>query len=483
MVKYILKLTKYSLPDAIQKQVKENELKEKNKAKEEEQNKLKNIEDQLLNDPNNKYLLEEKERIVNNINQINNSIVNIKSELYNSTANFYNSNINNLTAQINDISSLIKDNSKFSTDITKKVSDILANQIKPDDIFNPANFEDLLTDFINKANLSNKEDAKIILDSIKELKELKESDNSQEVIENKIKDMWNDLKDELKNIVSEDKIKEIISDYSDKIDDISKIRDNLINSIFKDEKEISSGQVSEYIYKIGLLSEIYDISKSLFENKYLTNLNSKTNMKHIVGLAADDFKFLINNLRKWFLDDSSDLFKDEYKIDYNNPSLLLSEMNPRNLFKYSFIKEINSEDIKKSLKLINNIKDFITTNILNKYIVSKNEIDKNDTSLNEIDKNKESSQEKVNAGLNSTSYSNEEKNLFEQSEKQIKLLKQIIRNQHQIIRSLMFNNMKNSYKGIDLIDNYEEFSGKFNVEKYNPNMSITEFKKLFMKNK
>ena len=478
MVKYILKLTKYSLPDAIQKQIKENELKEKNKNKKEEQEKLKNIEDQLLNDPDNKDLLEEKERIINNINQINNSIINIKSDLYNSTANFYNSNINNLTTQINDISTLIENNSKFSSDIIKKVSEILTNQINVNNIFDTDNFKDFLERIKNNADLANKEDMKIILDSIEEIKKLKESDNSQEVIENKIKDMWKDLKDDLKNIISEDKIKEIISDYSDKIDDISKIRDNLINSIFKDEKEISSGQISEYIYKIGLLSEIYDISKSLFENKYLTKLNPKSNMKHIVGLAADDFKFLINNLRKWFLDETSDLLKEEYKIDYNNPSLLLFEMNPRNLFKYSFIKEINSEDIKKSLKLINNIKDFTTTNVLNKYIVSKNEIKSSqETPVNENIKNEiESSQETpvnenikndISAGLNENT---------KNSSLQIKLLKQIIRNQYQIIRCLMFNNMKNSYKD-------EEFSGKFNVEKYNPNMTISEFKKLFMKNK
>lgn len=450
MVKYTLNTSqRYTLPDAIKNQV----IKDKNKSKEELQNKLKELNDKLEKEPNNKELLEEKERIINNINQINNSIVNIKSELYNSTANFYNSNIKNLTAQISDISSLIKDTSKFNSDIAKKVAEVLKNEIKVEDIFKAANFKDLLSDIIKNANLANNDDIEKIKETIEEIKQLEESGVSEEDIMNKIKEWWKDEgKDMMKDVISEDRLKEVMSEFSNKIDDFINGRDSLINTIFNNEKEINSDNINEYIQKLTLLMDIYNLAKQLFEEKYLY-VKKGDNINNILGITAEEFSKIITNLRKWFIDVSS----KEYKTQRGTPTLLLSTMKPLNMFNYDFIKNISIDNLNETWRLIQNFIDTASSTI-NNYIISKDEM-----------------KNKVNAGLD-TSELNEENIKSDNSNEQIKLLKQIIKNQQQIIRYLMI-------KRSESFNSYTDFCGKFNAEKYNPNMTITEFKKLFIKEK
>lgn len=451
MVKYTLNTSqRYTLPDAIKNQL----IKDKNKSKEELQNKLKELNDKLEKEPNNKELLEEKERIINNINQINNSIVNIKSELYNSTANFYNSNIKNLTAQISDISSLIKDTSKFNSDIAKKVAEVLKNEIKVEDIFKAVNFKDLLSDIIKNANLANNDDIEKIKETIEEIKQLEESGVSEEDITNKIKEWWKDEgKDMMKGVISEDRLKEVMGEFSNKINDFINGRDALINTIFNNEKEINSDNINEYIQKLTLLMDIYNLAKQLFEEKYLY-VQKGDNLNNILGITAEEFNKIITSLRKWFIDPSS----KSYQTTRGSPTLLLSTMKPLNMFNYDFIKNISIDNLNDIWRLINNMIDTSNPNLFTKYIISKDEM-----------------KNKVNAGLDASEL-NEENIKSDNSNEQIKLLKQIIKNQQQIIRYLMI-------KRSESFNSYTDFCGKFNAEKYNPNMTITEFKKLFIKDK
>ena len=162
---------------------------------------------------------------------------------------------------------------------------------------------------------------------------------------------------------------------------------------------------------------------------------------------------VINNLRKWFS-------KDEYK-DFKKEDIIITNLTKENLFDGKFVNGIELEDIKKAIDFLNN--SVIPNPDKFIQIIKKEET-----------KDKPDNPDNVSKGLDLDEIH------------QLNIM-------NSIIQSL--NDINETLKGIKDLMSKQSFSenlpqskqsfserrklGRFKVEKYKPNMSITEFKKLF----
>ena len=198
----------------------------------------------------------------------------------------------------------------------------------------------------------------------------------------------------------------------------------------------------------------------------------------------NDIYNIINNLRKWFS-------ADDYKPYSKTNEILVPNISNNKLLNAAFVKDINPIDIRNAVDFIksNDNKDrkfdiFINEDdykdLENKKKEKKNknkrviEID----SQNEVDNKNElnkSTQNENSAGLDLDEIHN--MNIMNGI---IKSLDNIIYNQNRIIELLSKqSSSRDLSKQSFSKQNIPQKLGRFKVEKYKPNMSITEFKKLF----
>ena len=459
MVKYILNTSqKYTLPDAIKKYNDKIKLRETEAEKDDIENKLKKLNAKYgENDVWSEEDKIEKKELLSKLSKAKNAIYEIKAELINSTVNFNNANIKELNTNISDISSLINNN-KFNSLVGQQISDLLTSQIKLNDIFESKNFKDLLKDIAEKVKEKQKDNKND--DNIKEVEnkideEIENIDNNPERTVNDNYQAWISFRDEIKNIIPED-LQAIIKKYGDAIKKINKLQTMLYKTIFKkDIDNVSDEELEEYSYKFLLLSNLYDLVKKNLKGKYfrvdkpgkLTGLNT--------GFTNDDIYEIVNNLRKWFS-------KDEYESFNENTldQMLISNISNDKLLNATFVKDIDPIDIRNAVDFINND--------IKRMKYNENKPKQQQQKALFINKNENESREN-SAGLDLDEIHN--MNIMNNI---IKSLDNIIYNQNRIIELLMYQNQsKQSSPQMKL--------GRFKVEKYNPNMSITEFKKLFNK--
>ena len=196
-----------------------------------------------------------------------------------------------------------------------------------------------------------------------------------------------------------------------------------------------------------------------------------------------------NNLRKWFS-------ADDYKPYSKTNEILVPNISNNKLLNASFVKNIDSNDIRNAVDFIksNDNKDrkfdiFINEDdykdLENKKKEKKNknkrviEID----SQNEVDNKNELNESKQNE--NSAGLDLDEIHNMNIMNGIIKSLDNIIYNQNRIIELLSKQSLSKQNFLQNNPQSKQSFSerklGRFKVEKYKPNMSITEFKKLFNK--
>lgn len=483
MVKYTYKTVAYVLPESVKKMNNDIRLNRALSEKEDIKKKIDNKNEEINNASGSKKkeLERERDELTNKLTKIENSIFNIKADLYGSTVNFSNNNIQQLSANINDISSFIKGHPNISEDITKKISEILSNQIDINNIFNGINLKDMLQDILSKVDETTKNNyidkfnkIKAAIESIKE-----DSDNE------KNKQIWNDIKKDILDLIPADKLEEAIIDKQKQIEDLKKMKRGL-NKIFfdKDVEDADLKELNDFNEKSNSLKDLYDnlknsgiVNKTLLrqavdkenkENKKnkgykIINIEDGANLKDVftkLEINNDKATKAVNNMRKWFTNDAPnfDKFKD---------SKLFTSINPFdfNLLKKENLENIVTDDIEDANKVINVIKNYYNTKSNFKDFL------KNDTQTN----NSENSNEDVNKGLSKGLDLDEIHNMNVMNNI-IKSLDNIIYNQNRIIEL-----MSNRSSSKDFSKQAPQKLGRFKAEKYNPNMSITEFKKLFDK--
>lgn len=459
MTRYKLKLERYVLPDAIKKSFKSEELEQSEKEKDYIENRIKEINTEMNDSKTTKERKIELEKelysLDNRLTTINNNIFNIKADIYGSIVNFNNANISQLSTNISNIESVIKDPSKFNKDISDNISKILASQTNINKIFENADFKALLKEIKNKIPEENKINFQEEFNKLNAiLEEIK--NNPKSSFENQ--QIWKQIKDDLKDLIKTEDLMNIINEFSDRIIEIVDLKKELNKMIFKTETadNISEKELSEYIKKFRLLSDLYDTTKNIIENKELKEFGLESaNVQQVLKVKdVDEFKRIINNLREWFSNNNPDYKKV-------NQEIMISNMSADKLLNNEIIKKINSKDIEDATFLIERLKPYKDSPYVKGPSRGKNKNEEqNDTQNKDINKGQ---------GLDLDEIHN--MNIMNNI---IKSLDNIIYNQNRIIELLMYQNQsKQSSPQMKL--------GRFKVEKYNPNMSITEFKKLFSK--
>ena len=491
MPKYYLRLDNYELPDSIKeynKQVKlnvteydrnkvKNELDKVNKQLEDEMNKDEDIKDEaLIVELNN-----EKERLNNKLIEMDNTISNIKAEIYNSSKNPISTNINELKKNLFDISKIIKGSPKFNKETIDNINKILKSQVKLNSIFDATNFSNLLQDILNKVNNINKVNYQDEFNNIKNvLQDIK--NNPRNEFENQ--EIWEKIKDDIKKLIPDD-LQLILKEYSNSIREINKLKSELNKLIFN-KYEVDNDKINDYILKSSYLYYLYYLVENNLNNKYLNN-NGATGFNVIFSFDKNDYIQTINNIRKWFTDN----YKEPTKFDFNKQ--FITNMNISNILKDSFVNNIEFNDILKTVNIIReliNKKDKISNNPYSKSDHSfipndiKEKYDKKYKIPNDDDYTNEMSN--YSEGLNKSCYS---KGLSKQSSSgdldldeihNMNIMNNIINSMNRVNTGLD-NIIYNQKIIINLLQNNKSNIklGRFKVEKYNPNMSITEFKKLF----
>lgn len=457
MTRYKLKLERYVLPDAIKKSFKSEELEQSEKEKDYIENRIKEINTEMNKPETTKEKKIELEKelysLNNQLSTIINNIFNIKADIYGSIVNFNNANISQLSTNISNIESVIKDPSKFNKDISDNISKILASQTNINKIFENADFQTLLEEIKNKIPEANKINFKNEFDKLnKLLEEIKNNPNS--TFENQ--EIWKQIKDDIKDLIKTEDLMNIINEFSNRISEIVDLKKELNKMIFKNETadNISEKELTEYIQKFRLLSDLYDSTKSIIENKKLNDFGlESSNVTQILKVKdVNEFTKIINNLRSWFSNNDPD-----YKRV--NQEIMISNMSADKLLNNETIKKINSNDISDATFLIERLKPFKDNPYIKGPSRGKNK-DKNEN-------------DNVNDNENSAGLDLDEIH-------SMNIMNNISTNFVSIIKGL--NDINETLKGIkDLMsrDLSKQKLGRFKVEKYNPNMSITEFKKLF----
>lgn len=480
MPKYKLKLEKYTLPEAIKKYNDKLKLKETKNQRDEVQKQLKELEDKHKNKTDNLSEDEyknQRDKLLSKITKFNNAIYEIKAELNNSTVNFNNANIKELNTNISDISSLINNN-QFNSKIGAQISNLLTSQVKLNDIFESENFKEMLKDIVEKVSKTQNEEVKNKIEKVIQ----KINDNNNTANENY--QAWIDIRDEIKKAIP-DNLQDIIKKYGDDINKINKLKTELYKMIFKKNIDnVSEEELEEYNYKFLLLSNLYDLVNKNLKDKYIRAIDSGDLSNLNTGFMKNDIYNIINNLRKWFSADDDKSYSKTNEI-------LVPNISNNKLLDAAFVKNIDPIDIRNAVDFIksNDNKDrkfdiFINEDdykdLENKKKEKKNknkreiEIDtQNDLPNNNKNENK-STQNENSAGLDLDEIHNMNimNGISANFVSIIRSLDNIIYNQNRIIELLSKQlSSKQSSPQMKL--------GRFKVEKYKPNMSITEFKKLF----
>lgn len=446
MPKYKLKLEKYTLPDAVKKFYNQEKLSQVKSERDKVRIKIDELNKQIEDAKNKKdeeevrRLRKLKEEESEKLSSLNKSIYNINAELYDSTVNFNNANISELKANISDISSVVNNSEYLNEKISEKIADMLKSNVSLNDIFKTDNFKQMLSNIINEVNEFDKErdEYKNIEKALEDVKDTNSENDNMEI--------WKGIRDDVKILVPNFKV--MISNVTNDINEINDMRDKLIKLMFKD-KTVNINDINDYSFKIILLIGLYDLVEGYLKDRTLsTKISNASNYKNI-GIGADDLYGIVNNLRKWFS-------KENYR-DYNKDNIediIISNLSKEKLFDGKFVNGIELDHIKKAI-------DFLNNNVIpnQKKFIKKVE-----------------SKDDVGKGLDLDEIHN--MNIMDN-----------------IIQSL--NDINETLKGIKDLMSKQSFSkdlskqtsskqnpqklGRFKVEKYKPNMSITEFKKLFNK--
>ena len=461
MSKYKLQLVKYTLPDAIKKYNDKVKLKENNIQKDEISNKLKELESKYKKDQEwSEEDKAEKKKLLSKLTKVNNAIYEIKAELNNSTVNLNNANIKELNTNISDITSLINNNKQFNSIIGQQISELLTSQLNLNKIFETENFKDMLKDIVEKVNNPQNEEIKNKIEEIIE----KIVNNNNTANENYQE--WISIRDEIKDAIPED-LKNIINKYGDDIKKINELKSTLYNIIFKkDIDNVSENEIDDYSFKVMLLSNLYGLVEEELLDKYFNfdpaNIDSKLHVKR------EDLYKIINDIREWFSDDEYNDFDTETFYDK-----IISNLNHSKILSAEDVKDIKPVDISNAINLIQkHIKVYRGKN--NDYIINKPSKLKSKKKKGE-GLSEDMISQNISEGLDLDDIHN--MNIMNNI---IKSLDNIIYNQNRIIELLFKQNISQNTP-----QSKQSFSerklGRFKVEKYKPNMSITEFKKLFNK--
>lgn len=471
MPKYKLQLVKYTLPDAIKKYNDKLKLKETKNQRDEVQKQLKELEDKHKNKIDNLSEDEyknQRDKLLSKITKFNNAIYEIKAELNNSTVNFNNANIKELNTNISDISSLINNN-QFNSKIGAQISNLLTSQVKLNDIFESENFKEMLKDIVEKVSKTQNEEVKNKIEEV--IQEINDNNNTA----NENYQAWIGIRDEIKKAIP-DNLQDIIKKYGDDIKKINELKTELYKMIFKkDVDKVSEEELEEYNYKFLLLSNLYDLVEKNLKDKYIRAIDSGDLSNLNTGFMKKDIYNIINNLRKWFS-------TDDYKPYSKTNEILVPNISNNKLLNAEFVKGIEPIDIRNAVDFIksNDNEDRKFDIFINKddYIDlenrkkekknKKNRVIEVDNSKNEVDNKNELNEVNKSEGLDLDEIHN--MNIMNGI---IKSLDNIIYNQNRIIELLSKQSLSNQSSQMKL--------GRFKVEKYKPNMSITEFKKLFNK--
>ena len=447
MVKYRLDTSKkYVLPDAIKKYNDKVKLKENNIQKDEISKKLKELESKYKKDQEwSEEDKAEKNKLLSKLTKVNNAIYEIKAELNNSTVNLNNANIKELNTNISDITSLINNNKQFNSIIGQQISELLTSQLNLNKIFETENFKDMLKDIVEKVNNPQNEEIKNKIEEV-----IQKVDNNNNTANDNYQ-AWISIRDEIKDAIPED-LQNIIKKYGDDIKKINELKSTLYNIIFKkDIDNVSENELDDYSFKVMLLSNLYDLVEEELLDKYF-NFDPK-NIDSKLHIRRDDLYKSINDIREWFSDDEYNEFDTETFYDK-----IISNLNHSKILSAEDVKDINPVDISNAINLIQkHIKVYRGQH--KDYIINK--------------PSKLKPKKKKGKGLDLDEIHN--MNIMNNI---IQSLDNIIYNQNRIIELLSKQNIS---KQNNISEKPLQKLGRFKVEKYKPNMSITEFKKLFNK--
>ena len=457
MPKYKLKLEKYTLPDAVKKFYNQEKLSQAKSERDKVRIQIEDIDKQIesirndtAKDPKVKSeeirkLKKDKEELNEKISSLNKSIYNINAELYDSTVNFNNANISELKANISDISSVVNNSEYLNERISEKIANILKSNVSLNDIFKTDNFRQMLTNIIKEVNEYDKErdEYKNIVKALEDVKDGNSENDNMEI--------WKGIRDDVKILVPNFKV--MISNVTNDINEINDMRDKLIKLMFK-EDTVNMNDINDYSFKIILLVGLYNLVEKYLDGKALSPQLTEASNYTNIGINKDDLFNVINNLRKWFS-------KDKYK-EFNKEDIIITNLTKEKLFDGKFVNDIELDHIKKAIDFLNN--NVIPEKRQKKFIQKVKKEESKDNPDNTVIP--------INAG--------EGLDLDEIHNMNI---------MNNIIQSL--NDINETLKGIkDLLskqniskqnisENQPQKLGRFKVEKYKPNMSITEFKKLF----
>lgn len=463
MVKYTYKTVTYVLPESIKKINNDVRLQNARGKKEDIKREIANKEQEINNALGNekKRLERERDQLRNELKSINNTIFDIKADLYGSTVNFNNSNIRNLSANINDIKSVINDTSKLNDDIVKNISEILANQINVNNIFDTDNFKDFLDSIKNEVDPGKKFNYPEEFDKLsKALDEFKNSLKTNE--ENS--EIWKSIKTSVENLIPTEKLNNIINNYTEKINDIISLKTNLAKRIFdKNIDDVSDKDLNSYIKNFNLLNDLFTKAEPIINNKELGDLATSQIANKLKIDSKEYFVKVLNNLRKWFSNDG----EIDTGILSNSKNLFISDMNTKKLWEEN-IKDINEKIIKEADLLIELIKEY------------KNKNKSKSTKVNNSQKTVQVNDYEDVVEENKTNQ-NVSEGLDLDEIHQLNVMNSIINcliDINETLKGIKESLTKRSFsEGINNSQNQK--LGRFKVEKYNPNMSIIEFKKLF----
>ena len=452
MVKYKLDTSKkYVLPDAVKKFYNQEKLSQAKTERDKVRIEIDELNKKIEEAKNKKdeeevrRLRKSKEELNEKLSSLNKSIYNINAELYDSTVNFNNANISELKANISDISSVVNNSEYLNEKISEKIANMLKSNVSLNDIFKTDNFKQMLANIIKEVNEYDKErdEYKNIEKALEDVKDTNSENDNMEI--------WKAIRDDVKVLVPNFKV--MLSNVTTDINEINDMKDKLTKLIFK-EGTINIDDINDYGFKLILLSGLYELV-----NKYLNDKHpnftkpGKINRSFYVQ-DVNDFYKPVTNLRKWFS-------KNNYLNDYDSTSFKLNEniitnITKEKLLNGDFVKDIKLEDIKQAIDFLN-----------------KNVISNKDKFITE--------QVKASEGLDLDEIHN------------INIMNNIIQSLNDInetlkgIKDLMSKQSSSNdlaeqtSSKQNISENSPQKLGRFKVEKYKPNMSITEFKKLFNK--
>ena len=443
MVKYKLDTSKkYVLPDAVKKFYNQEKLSQVKTERDKVRIKIEELNKQIEDAKNKKdeeevrRLRKLKEEENEKLSSLNKSIYNINAELYDSTVNFNNANISELKANISDISSVVNNSEYLNEKISEKIANMLKSNVSLNDIFKTDNFKQMLANIIKEVNEYDKErdEYKNIVKAMDDVKDTNSENDNMEI--------WKAIRDDVKILVPNFKV--MLSNVTTDINEINDMKDKLTKLIFN-KGDINIDDINDYGLKLILLSGLYKLVDTYLNDKYPNFIVPGKIHTEFKVYKAEDFYNLVNNLREWFSKNKYDKYDDK-KFKKNEE--IIKNISKEKLLDGDFVKDIKLEDIKQAIDRMNN-----------------NIIPNKDKFVDE--------QIKVSEGLD-----------LDEIQFWRSLSSTNINIMNNIIQSL--NDINETLKGIkDLLskqnisENPPQKLGRFKVEKYKPNMSITEFKKLF----